>query len=193
MLEFGSHRLLEINYDWHWICCNFWRNQVFSFCGTPKIFFEPKTSWKELAKCMKDKGLVLGCLKVLVTDGHLWLYTQRQNKRDDSEIYAFSLTLNISFNSLSNLAINDIFKICRPSRFQTCPWLFHLIKNRMRYLRLKRMHIFPNRLVNFDFGCSVQPKRNLSGYFRTNKGNKCRTRVVKSGQFLLVETDGFFP
>ena len=64
------------------------------------------------------------------------------------------LLFNLKY-SLSNLAINDIFKICRPSRFQTCPWLFHLIKNRMRYLRLKRMNKFPNRLVNFDFGCRV--------------------------------------
>ena len=60
--------------------------------------------------------------------------------RDDFEIYAISLTLKISFNSLSNLEIKNIFKICRPSWFQNCPWLFHLIKNWMRCLRLKRRH-----------------------------------------------------
>ena len=73
--------------------------------------------------------------------------------RDDFEIYAISLTLKMSFISLSNLEIKNIFKICRPSWFQNCPWLFHLIKNWMSYLRLKRRHKFPNRLVNFDFGC----------------------------------------
>ena len=60
--------------------------------------------------------------------------------RDDFEIYAISLTLKMSFISLSNLEIKNIFKICRPSWFQNCPWLFHLIKNWMRCLRLKRRH-----------------------------------------------------
>ena len=81
-------------------------------------------------------------------------YTQSQNQRDDSEIYAISLTSNILFNSLSNLAIKDIFKISRPSWFQNCPWLFQLMKSWMRYLRRRRRHKFPNRLVNFDFGCT---------------------------------------
>ena len=60
--------------------------------------------------------------------------------RDDFEIYAISLTLKMSFISLSNLEIENIFKICRPSWFQNCPWLFHLIKNWMRCLRLKRRY-----------------------------------------------------
>ena len=70
--------------------------------------------------------------------------------------YMHSLTLNISFYSLSNETTRDRFGIGLACRFWKCHWLPDLIKNWMRYLRLKRRHKFPNRLVNFVFGCTMR-------------------------------------
>ena len=51
---------------------------------------------------------------------------------------AYTLTLNISAKSLSNLTTKDSFWILKMSWFWNWPWLFDLIKNWRRYWGLKR-------------------------------------------------------
>ena len=75
-------------------------------------------------------------------------YTRNQIKLDDFEMEAFSLSLNIFFNTLSNLTTNDSFEILRMSWFRTWSWLLDLIKNWRRYWGIKRRLSFQNRLVS---------------------------------------------
>ena len=66
------------------------------------------------------------------------VYTWASKKLNDFEMEAFSLTLNISAKSLSNLTTKDSFWILKMSWFWNWPWLFDLIKNWRRYWGLKR-------------------------------------------------------
>ena len=65
-------------------------------------------------------------------------YTRRQKKVDTSKTEAFSLTVNISVNSLSNLTTKDSFGICFSWGFWNGSWLLNLIKNWWRYWQLKK-------------------------------------------------------
>ena len=78
----------------------------------------------------------------LITNSHQYhhpycylIYTQQHKKVVNSKTEAFSLTVNISINSWSNLTTKDSFKILRKSWFWNCqcPWLLDLIKNWQRY------------------------------------------------------------
>ena len=76
-----------------------------------------------------------------------------KKKVDTSKTEAFSLTVNISVNSLSNLTTKDSFRICFSWGFWNWPWLLNLIKNWRRYWQLKRSFSF--RSVNFFLSSHV--------------------------------------
>ena len=88
-------------------------------------------------------------------NNHLWVnlhYTRARKKRDDFEMKAFSLTLNITARSWSNLAMKDSFEIRSSKGFWNCLLLLDLIKIWLRYCGLKRRLQFQNRLFFSNAG-----------------------------------------
>ena len=73
-----------------------------------------------------------------------------------------------------------VLKSALTCRFWKCPWLPYLIKNWMRYLRLKWRHKFPNRLVNFDFGCKKIDEKDEDFQLCCWKNKHLKTLIVKS-------------
>ena len=55
LLKFGSHRLLEINYDWHWIVETFEEIKFSHFVVLLKSFLNPKQAEK-LKTCEMQEG-----------------------------------------------------------------------------------------------------------------------------------------
>ena len=107
-------------------------------------------------------------------------YTRTQKKRHDFEMEAFSLTLNISAESLSNIKTKGSFGILRTSRFQNYPWLLDLTKNWQRYWGLKRRLPFQNHGVFFKCGCTLQGLTGVLNYLHCKilKNFKCYEKAI---------------
>ena len=86
---------------------------------------------KQDSSCLINKFLIQ-----LMQQQQLRYQQQKHKTSGQFEMEAFSLTVNISINSWSNLTTKDSFKILRKSWFwncHQCPWLLDLIKNWQRY------------------------------------------------------------
>ena len=82
------------------------------------------------------------------------MYICTQIKPGNSKMEVFSLTLNISTNSLS-IQTNDSFKkSASPWGFQNCYLLLDLRKIWQRFWGLKKILLFSNCLVLFGQGCT---------------------------------------
>ena len=108
---------------------------------------------------------------------HGWrLRYTRPIKVVNSKKEAFSLTVNITINSLSNITTKDSFRISSSWGFRDCPWLLHLIKKWRRYWQSKRRLLFTNWPLFYVVACifsKPKPMKNVQipHYPKTTAGS----------------------